>query len=80
MRSSYSNHLTGRMLVFWIAGHLWEVVADESWSHMKVGRYLDKFVRGDKTVLAATVIFFHLTCSAPGCRVASPFIQCALTL
>ena len=52
MRASHPNDLIGKILVFW------EVVASKSWLHMKVGRYLDKFVRGDKTVLAATLIYF----------------------
>ena len=54
MRASHPNDLAGKSLVFW------EVVASncKSWLHMKVGRYLDKFVRGDKTVLAATLIYF----------------------
>lgn len=54
MRASHPNDLTGKILVFW------EVVASKSWLHMNVGRYLDKFVRGDKTVLAATLIFSNL--------------------
>ena len=52
MRASHANDLTGKFLVFW------EVVASKSWLHMKVARYLDKFVRGDKTVLAARLIYF----------------------
>ena len=28
--------LTGNVLVFWIGGRLWEVVAYEKWSHMEV--------------------------------------------
>ena len=28
--------LTGKNLVFWIGGRLWEVVAYERWSHMEV--------------------------------------------
>ena len=31
--------MTGKVLVFWIGGHLWEVVAYERWSHMKVRLY-----------------------------------------
>lgn len=52
MRASHPNDLAGKSLVFW------EVVASKSWLQMKVGRYLDKFVRGDKTVLAARLIYF----------------------
>ena len=52
MRASHPNDLTGKFFMFW------EVVASKSWLHMKVGRYLDKFVRGDKTVLATTLIYF----------------------
>ena len=52
MRASHPNDFAGKSLVFW------EVVASKSWLQMKVGRYLDKFVRGDKTVLAAALIYF----------------------
>ena len=36
---SNCKSLTGKILVFWIGGHLWEVVAYERWSHMKVRLY-----------------------------------------
>ena len=52
MTASHPNDLAGKRLVFW------EVVASKSWLHMKVGRYLDKFVRGDKTGLAARLVYF----------------------
>ena len=52
MKASHPNDLAGKILVFW------EVVASKSWLQMKVGRHLDKFVRGDKTVLAARIIYF----------------------
>ena len=32
---SNCDALTGKILVFWIGGRLWEVVADERWSHME---------------------------------------------
>ena len=51
MRASHPNELTEKFLAFW------EMVASKSWLHMKVGLYLDTFVRGDKTVLAATLIY-----------------------
>ena len=35
-RGSNCKALTGKFLVFWIGGHLWEVVAYERWSHMEV--------------------------------------------
>ena len=35
-RGSNCKALTGKVLVFWIGGHLWEVVAYERWSHMEV--------------------------------------------
>ena len=31
--------LTGKILVLWIDGHLWQVVDYERWSHMKVLMY-----------------------------------------
>ena len=31
---SNCNALTGKILVFWIGGRLWEMVAYERWSHM----------------------------------------------
>ena len=31
--------LTGKNLVFWIGGRLWEVVVYERWSHMEVQLY-----------------------------------------
>ena len=38
--SSNFKALTGKILVFWIAGRLWEVVAYEKWSHMEVAHYV----------------------------------------
>ena len=38
-RGSNWKALTGKVLVFWIGGFLWEVVAYESWSHMEVRLY-----------------------------------------
>ena len=35
-RGSNCKALTGKILVFWIGGRLWEVVAYERWSHMDV--------------------------------------------
>ena len=35
-RGSNCEVLTGKILVFWIGGCLWEVVAYERWSHMEV--------------------------------------------
>ena len=35
-RGSNCKALTGKILVFWIGGHLWEVVAYKRWSHMEV--------------------------------------------
>ena len=32
--------LTGEILVFWIGGRLWEVVAYKRWSHMEGRLYL----------------------------------------
>ena len=52
MTASHPNYLAGKILVFW------KVAPSKSWLHMKVGRYLDKFVRGDKTVLAARLVYF----------------------
>ena len=39
MRGSNWKALTGKVLVFWIASHLWEVVAYKRWSHMEVPLY-----------------------------------------
>ena len=33
--------LTRKILVFWIGGRLWELVAYERWSHMEVRLYLN---------------------------------------
>ena len=33
--------LAGKILVFWIGGHLWETIAYERWSHMEVLLYFD---------------------------------------
>ena len=52
MRAAHPNDFAGKSLVFW------EVVASKSLLQMKVERYLDKFVRGDKTVLAARLVYF----------------------
>ena len=35
-RGSKCKVLTGKILVFWIGGRLWEVVAYERWSHTEV--------------------------------------------
>ena len=35
-RDSNCKALSGKILVFWIGRRLWEVVAFERWSHMKV--------------------------------------------
>ena len=35
-KGSNCKALTGEVLVFWISGRLWEVVAYERWSHMEV--------------------------------------------
>ena len=35
-RGSNCKALTGKILVFWIGGRLWDVAAYESWSHMEV--------------------------------------------
>ena len=32
--------LTGKILVFWIGGCLWEVVSYERWLHLEVQQYL----------------------------------------
>ena len=39
-RGSKYRALTGKNLVFWIGGRLWEMVAYERWSHMEVQLYL----------------------------------------
>ena len=39
-RGSNFKALTGKVLVFWIGGRLWEVVAYERWSHMDVRVYM----------------------------------------
>ena len=41
MRDSNCKALTGNILVFWIAGRLWEVVAYERWSYMEVQLHSD---------------------------------------
>ena len=33
--------LTGKILVLWIGGRLWETIAYERWSHMEVLLYFD---------------------------------------
>ena len=38
MRGSNCKALTGNILVFWIGGRLWEVVAYERWSLTRGGR------------------------------------------
>ena len=39
IRGSNCKALTGKVLVFWIGGRLWEVIAYERWSHMEVRLY-----------------------------------------
>ena len=39
-RGSNCKALTGKVLVFWLGGRLWEVVAYERWSHNEVRLYL----------------------------------------
>ena len=38
-RGSNCKALTEKVLVFWISGRLWQVVAYERWSHMEVRLY-----------------------------------------
>ena len=38
-RGSNCKPLTGKILVFWIGGRLWEMVANQRWSHMEVRLY-----------------------------------------
>ena len=40
IRGSNCNALTGKIAVYWFGGHLWTVVAYESWSHMEVQLYI----------------------------------------
>ena len=42
MRGSKCRALTGKSLLFWISGCLWEVFAYEKWSHMEVKLYTKK--------------------------------------
>ena len=39
-RGSNYSALTGKNLVFWIGGLLWQVVAYERWWHMEVQLYM----------------------------------------
>ena len=41
--SSNCKDLTGKILVFWMAGRLWEVVIYEKWSQMEVAHYATCF-------------------------------------
>ena len=43
-RGSNCKVLTGKVLVFWIGGRLWEVVANERWLHMEVRLYSEMFI------------------------------------
>ena len=45
-RSSNYRALTGKNLVFWIGGRLWEVVPYERWSHMEVRLYYTCLITG----------------------------------
>ena len=36
MRGSNDRAFTGKILVFWISGRLWEVAAYKKWSHLEV--------------------------------------------
>ena len=38
-RGSSCKAFTGKILLFWIGGRLWEVIAYERWSHMEVRLY-----------------------------------------
>ena len=40
LRGYNCKDLTGKMLVFWIGGRLWEVVTYERWLHMEVRLYV----------------------------------------
>ena len=42
MRGSKCRALTGKSLLFWISGCLWEEFAYEKWSHMEVKLYTKK--------------------------------------
>ena len=43
-RGSNCKVLTGKVLVFWIGGRLWKVVANEGWLHMEVRLYSEMFI------------------------------------
>ena len=49
MRGSKCRALTGKSLLFWISGCLWEVFAYEKWSHMEVKLYTKKLMNIHKT-------------------------------
>ena len=75
-RGSNCKALTGKVLVFWIGGHSWEVVTYERWLHMYGGstQDLNDFVRQHNvkdqnacsrvfftTMYMVSSVFFHIT-------------------
>ena len=55
--------LSGKTLVFWIGGCLWEVAAYDRWSHMDVQLYLKGKEKGDQCRCKSNLLaepFFYL--------------------
>ena len=46
LQGSNYRAMAVKNLVFWIGGRLWEVVANERWSHLEVRLYLNSSFRG----------------------------------
>ena len=58
-RGSNYKALTGEILVFWIGGRLWELVAYEWWSHMEVRRYLNSYLASRLGEIKEKNLFFN---------------------
>ena len=60
-RISNCKALSGKVLVFWIGGRLWEVVAYERWSRMEVQLYCFTSLSGGSCYLASLHEFCFLS-------------------
>ena len=58
-RGSNCKALPGKVLVFWIGGRLWDVVACEGWSHREVRLYI--LIRIERTSLSKEFFHFKFT-------------------
>jgi len=60
-RRSNCKALTGKILVLWIGGRLWEVVAYEWWSHMEVRLMIIQYPRQGTFFCWEFVVYIYVS-------------------